>query len=93
LLVSEAHWNDERRRMARSRLMVGAFSVLMLLVAVYCYSGYAMNASFSGATDLHREHFRRSAVMWLGGVALSSLASIFLAVVFWRQRQAPARGL
>ena len=68
----------------RSRILtLGA--ILAGLAAFYCFSGYAMNASFAGASEGNGH--RTAALLW-GAAGLTSLAvAVGLSATAWRSRR------
>ena len=70
--------------MKRSFLAIVLLSFLAFLAALYCFAGYAMNASFS--VNAESEYYRRLGVRWgIGGIAFLMVA-IGGAVAAWRVR-------
>jgi hypothetical protein len=54
------------------------------VLALYCYSGYAMNVSLSVGPD-DQEHYR-GALFWLAGSVVCLLVAFALGVAAWRRR-------
>ena len=81
--VGDPQLDPSASRMMRkvSTLIVAA--VLLVLVALYCFSGYAMNASFAGAGDSAR--YSGYAVRWAIAAVASLLLAIGCGVAAWRQ--------
>lgn len=70
--------------MKRSSALWGLLSVLAFVLALYCFAGYAMNASFSVAAGSGRDH-GSAAVLW-GCAGLVSLGlAVGLAIAAWRR--------
>lgn len=65
----------------RSTLIVAAG--VAMFVALYCFSGYAMTASFAGAGD--PAGYSGYAVRWAIAAIASLLLAIGCAVAAWRQ--------
>jgi hypothetical protein len=60
------------------RATVGTFlvGIACLIVMLYCFSGYAMNASFSVAHPQAQVIYGRRAALWLIGASGSFVAAI-----------------
>jgi hypothetical protein len=70
--------------MKRAVAIRGLLSVLGLALALYCFAGYSMNASFSVAADDGGGH-ATAAVTW-GCAALASLSlAIYFGITAWRR--------
>jgi hypothetical protein len=70
--------------MKRSVAVLGSFALLTAMIAFYCFSGYAMSASFSVATDGGAGH-SQAAVLWACAGLVSLTLALALAIAAWRQ--------
>jgi cell division protein FtsW (lipid II flippase) len=60
-------------------------ALAFVIIACYCLTGLAMNASFSAASDETR--YARAAIVWtVAGLIALALASAF-AITAWRKRR------
>jgi hypothetical protein len=67
--------------------MFTALAIVAFIAALYCFSAYAMNASFSVAAPERTERYAHSAAWW-GLTGLASIATgIALAIAAWRSRR------
>jgi hypothetical protein len=67
--------------MTGSGKLYWASAAVSLLIALYCFSGYAMGASLStGADDMAS---RTAAVRWLTGAGLAMALAVALFITGW----------
>jgi hypothetical protein len=70
--------------MKRSVAVLGSLALLAAVIAFYCFSGYAMSASFSVAANGGRGH-SQGALLWACAGLVSLTLALALAVAAWRQ--------
>lgn len=70
----------------RRRWLPWLVLVMSLLVAAYCFSGYAMAASFSVANPERLEHWRSMAMLYIGGTIGGLLITLGTVISLVRQR-------
>lgn len=75
-------------KMNRTSLILATGSILAIVAALYCFAGYAMNASFSVAGD--DQGNAQAAVVWGGGGLISGLLGFGLAVAAWKRNRTKA---
>ena len=72
--------------MRRTPLLILA-AIVAILAALYCFSGYAMNASFSVAAPERHDYYAQRGIIW-GVVGLAStVVAVGLLVGAWRSRR------
>ena len=92
LAATQVLWHADRsmsRKLSPRTLFASA--VVLILLALYCFSGAVMNGSFAVAAPPDPERFSRNAIFWFrASIASAGGAAACLVVGVLRGRRGPA---